>query len=260
MENAKELLDVLKKQTMFIRLPEDNVVFVGDTHGDFDASQRVIEKYLKTHTIVFTGDYVDRGRQSKENMDYLLKTKLENPDKLYLLLGNHEAIPVLGCGIRDFWDNLEMADYRLKEYGKYASVLPKLPLAAYRKGVLAVHGVPPDVKKLDDIASVKIRSKVWEHTIWGDFNECEGDYLERNFSGSSSISGRPQFGRDYFNRVMKQLGCKKLIRSHQPDSPLKMFNDRCITIFTSTAYLGRRPSRTIIVADLDKQKYKIEKI
>jgi hypothetical protein len=41
-----------------------------------------------------------------------------------------------------------------------------------------------------------------------------------------------------------------LIRSHQPDSPLEMFNQKCITIFSSHAYLT---TRTIVIVDLEKE-------
>ena len=67
------------------------VVFVGDTHGDLEASQKVIKDYLKPENkIVFLGDYVDRGPKSKENLDFLLKTKEKYPNQVYLLQGNHE--------------------------------------------------------------------------------------------------------------------------------------------------------------------------
>jgi len=39
------------------------VIFIGDTHGDLEASQKVIKDYLKEgNKIVFLGDYVDRGQ------------------------------------------------------------------------------------------------------------------------------------------------------------------------------------------------------
>jgi hypothetical protein len=41
-----------------------------------------------------------------------------------------------------------------------------------------------------------------------------------------------------------------LIRSHQPNAPPLMFEKRCITIFTSNAYL---PIRTIAIVDLEKE-------
>ncbi|PJA83945.1 MAG: serine/threonine protein phosphatase, partial [Candidatus Nealsonbacteria bacterium CG_4_9_14_3_um_filter_37_29] len=37
------------------------VIFVGDTHGDLEASQKIIKDYLKPENkFVFLGDYVDR--------------------------------------------------------------------------------------------------------------------------------------------------------------------------------------------------------
>jgi len=49
---------------------------------------------------------------------------------------------------------------------------------------------------------------------------------------------------------MDQYQKQVLVRSHQPHAPVTMFDKRCITIFTSHAYL---PSRTIAIADLEKE-------
>jgi hypothetical protein len=62
--------------------------------------------------------------------------------------------------------------------------------------------------------------------------------------------GRPQFGRPYFDRLMERYQKQVLVRSHQPHAPLMMFDNRCITIFTSRVYL---PVRTIAIADLGKE-------
>lgn len=223
------------------------VVFVRDTHGDFDASKKVFNRY-PDHTKVFTGDYVDRGEDSKGNIDFLLEQKLRNPRKVQLLVGNHEAYPILKCYPNDFWENLG------SEFKSYADILPNLPLVAIGNGVLAVHGVLPDVENLNEINQIKTGDKKWELSIWGDFSEVGGDFLGRD------SHRRPQFGEDYFGKTMRKLGGKLLIRSHQPDVPLEMFDGNCKTIFTSSAYLGRRPSRTIIEADLDKLEFKLREI
>ena len=72
--------------------------------------------------------------------------------------------------------------------------------------------------------------------------EEEGEFL-------GNWGGRPQLGRSYFERLMKQLKRRILVRSHQPHAPRFMFNKRCVTIFTSRAYL---PMRTLLIADLGK--------
>ncbi len=50
--------------------------------------------------------------------------------------------------------------------------------------------------------------------------------------------------------MMERYQKQVLVRSHQPHAPLMMFNNRCITIFTSHAYL---PTRTVAIADLEKE-------
>lgn len=65
--NKEDLLEragrVFEKESRLIRLPpRGGVVFVGDTHGDLDATEQVTRRYLKESCrIVFLGDYVDRG-------------------------------------------------------------------------------------------------------------------------------------------------------------------------------------------------------
>src|SRR4030066_228013 len=85
----KKAEGVFEKEPRLIHLPsEGKVVFVGDTHGDLDASQQVIHQYLKIpYRIVFLGDYVDRGEYSEENIQYLFSMKFRHPDQLFLLSG-----------------------------------------------------------------------------------------------------------------------------------------------------------------------------
>ena len=218
----------------------EKIIFVGDTHGDFEASQKVIKDYLKPENkIVFLGDYIDRGPFSKENLDFLLEKKKKYPDQIYLLQGNHEGHHILKFSPADFWENLSKEDYE-----KYCSIVEKFPLAIVIKDIITLHGVLPDVKNLEEINKIKMGSEEWMQICWGDFSEEKGEYL-----GSDPFTGRPQFGRDYFLKLMERFNKKVLIRSHQPDAPLFMFNNRCLTIFTSSAYTRER-----IIAIFDFQR------
>lgn len=217
------------------------VIFVGDTHGDFEASQKVIKEYLKPgNKIVFLGDYVDRGPYSKKNIDYLLETKVKNPRQIYLLQGNHEGHHIVKFSPADFWQSLNK-----KEYKEYNSIVEKFPLVVVTDDIIALHGVLPDVKSLAEINKIKLGNKQWRQITWGDFSDEEGEYL-----GTNLFTGRPQFGQGYFLKIMKRFKKKVLIRSHQPTSPLFMFDNQCLTIFTSSAYTRQR---TIAIADLKKE-------
>jgi hypothetical protein len=235
------------RETPLIELPSaGEIVFIGDTHGDFAATQAVVNSYLRDdRALVFLGDYVDRGRDSKANIDYLLCLKLTYPDNLFLLQGNHEGYGILKFHPADFWESVS------GELGElYARMLLRLPLAISAGNIIGLHGALPDVRKLADINDIQPGSEPWKQVTWGDWQEVSGDYL-----GLDAFTGRPQFGEGYFSRVMTQLGKQVLIRSHQPQAPQLMYHHRCLTIFTSKAYLPIRivavatPTREIKTAD-----------
>lgn len=216
------------------------VIFVGDTHGDLEASQKIVKEYLKPGNIlVFLGDYVDRGAQSKGNLDFLLKTKSRKPKQIYLLQGNHEGPHFAEFYPADFWESLDKESYK-----KYIRIVERFPLVLVVKDIIALHGVLPDVENLDQINKIELGSRQWHQITWGDFTSADGEYL-----GIDCASGRPLFGRDWFLKLMKRFGKKVLIRSHQPDAPLFMFDDWCLTIFTSSAYVKEQ---TIAIADFSR--------
>lgn len=115
---------VFEKEPRLIQLPsQGKVVFVGDTHGDLDASQQVIQRYLKKpYRIVFLGDYVDRGDYSEENIQYLLGLKLKHPEEIFLLGGNHEGFMVKQFYPADFWTSISFGER--EEYGLLFSKFP----------------------------------------------------------------------------------------------------------------------------------------
>jgi len=243
--NFEELIDkasrVFEKEPRLIQLPrEGKAVFVGDTHGDLEASRGVIQRYLKKpYRIVFLGDYVDRGDDSEGNIQYLLALKLEHLEEIFFLAGNHEGFMVKPFHPSSFWSSVSF-----EEREKYGFLFSKFPLAATtQNGILAVHGALPDLKSLEQVSSIGLGDENWDRMVWGDFAEKEDDLL-------GDLWGRPQFGRPYFEQMMERYQKHVLVRSHQPHAPLKMFNNRCITIFTSHAYL---PIRTVAIADLEKE-------
>jgi protein phosphatase len=237
MDKAREIFE---NEPRLIALPNNGkAVFVGDTHGDLDATEKVTEKYLnEENIIVFLGDYVDRGDHSLENILHLLRLKVEYPRNLILLMGNHEGFVIKEFYPANFWLSLS-----LEKREMFDRTLFHLPFAVYSaNGILGLHGALPDLEGLEDINEVKPGDDFWNQIVWGDFQDMEGDVL-------GDYLGRPQFGRDYFNRVMERFDKTVLIRAHQPNVSANMFTKRCLTLFTSYAYL---PFRSIAVVDLAK--------
>jgi len=240
MENSESIKKILVKDKRLIHLPaKGKAVFVGDTHGDFEATETVFKRYFKPgYILIFLGDYVDRGDHSKKNIEFLLKRKLESPKKIFLLMGNHEAYSFLSFYPADFWESLSQ-----EEEKSFSEICQHLSFAAVTEnGLFAVHGVPPDVHSLKEINKIHIGSEQWQQITWGDFVEMPGDAL-------GYYQGRPVYGADYFKRKMTQFSKNVLIRAHQPFIETVIFNKLCLTLMTSLAY---KPIRYIAIADLEK--------
>ena len=69
-----------------------NVFAIGDIHGCMDKLRSLIDKIdidFDHDTLVFLGDYIDRGSGSFEVVEYLIDLKKKYP-KIVFLKGNHE--------------------------------------------------------------------------------------------------------------------------------------------------------------------------
>jgi len=93
---------------------------VGDIHGCSDALSQLLEKIKplpKDDTVIFMGDYIDRGPDSRGVIEIILKLRAEH-SRVITLMGNHEfmLLGVLkGYGLHEF---LNMGgDATLKSYG-----------------------------------------------------------------------------------------------------------------------------------------------
>jgi hypothetical protein len=84
--------------------PGTELLFHGDLHGDIHALVAWVDwlnrnGYLRDFTIVrpdvylvFLGDYTDRGLYGIEVLYTMLRLKVENPDRVLLVRGNHEDV------------------------------------------------------------------------------------------------------------------------------------------------------------------------
>ena len=86
------------------RVPHGHLVYaVGDIHGrldlleqlvgmiEADAAERRARDHIEYCSLIFLGDYVDRGFQSKQVLDYLQAFQPDWAD-VTCLIGNHEAM------------------------------------------------------------------------------------------------------------------------------------------------------------------------
>ncbi|KKQ49995.1 MAG: Serine/threonine-protein phosphatase [candidate division TM6 bacterium GW2011_GWF2_38_10] len=181
-----------------VRLEGDSTIcFIGDLHGSIHSLLRNLWRlvalgYLgddfvikdKHFHMVFTGDYVDRGRYGAEVLYTLLRLKCANWDSVFLVRGNHE-LPIVNNRIVSkgggFSKELQLkyadnADYvKSMIYRAYQD----LPLALYitkeSKTILACHGgfapFPYYTELLKKFQTLSAEKKVYYLPITLDKNE-----------------------------------------------------------------------------------------
>ena len=111
-------------------IPDGRRVYcIGDIHGRADLLQQLHNKILAdasdyngNKTIIYLGDYIDRGEQSKQVIEILLTKPLPDSEPVYLL-GNHEQ------AMLSFIEHPETAASWLSFGGKEALNSYGIPLA-----------------------------------------------------------------------------------------------------------------------------------
>ena len=113
------------------------------------------KEFPKTHNLLFLGDYVDRGAFGLEVMIYILCLKINYPNQVFLLRGNHETKAMSeGYGFRD--EVLaKCGDEEI--YNLFCEMFNTIPIAAEINGssknkYLCMHGgISPNMQSKKDI-------------------------------------------------------------------------------------------------------------
>jgi len=128
----------------------------GDIHGQFYDLVNLIDNAgdPATTPYLFLGDYVDRGSFSCEVCFLLLCMKINSPDGIFMIRGNHESRAM--TNIHNFKAEV-LKKYDEELYNKFMDCFDCLPLAAVLNCKLigrffCVHGgLSPNIETLEDI-------------------------------------------------------------------------------------------------------------
>lgn len=205
--------------------PLGEAVVIGDLHGDMESLVRILEEsdFLRRAnqkdgaTLVFLGDYGDRGAYSAEVYYIILKLKLLFPHKVVLMRGNHEGPEDLLAYPHDLPTQFRVrfGEKGAAAYSKIRDLFEHLYSAVIvEERYLMIHGgLPAQAHTLDDLAYAHARhpkQSFLEEMLWNDPNE-----MIRGSHASPRGAGK-HFGEDITEKVLKNFNVKILVRGHEP--------------------------------------------
>ncbi|XP_057549108.1 serine/threonine-protein phosphatase BSL1 [Amaranthus tricolor] len=226
----------------------------GDLHGQFGDLMRLFDEYGFPSTAgdityidyLFLGDYVDRGQHSLETITLLLALKIEYPENVHLIRGNHEAADINAL----FGFRLECIERMGENDGIWAwtrfnQLFNCLPLAALiEKKIICMHGgigrsiqAVEQIEKLERPITMDAGSIVLMDLLWSDPTENDSiEGLRPNARGPGLVT----FGPDRVTEFCKRNKLQLIIRAHEcvMDGFERFAQGQLITLFSATNYCG----------------------
>lgn len=220
------------------RLPDGERIYaVGDIHGRSDLLTDLIEQIqqdlrwgeFERSTIVFLGDYIDRGAQSSQVLDILAGNPFGDTDTISLI-GNHEAV------LLQFLQDAEIG----RDWVRFGG---DMTLASY--GVRLKRDDPGIAELLD--AQRKLAEVLPEHHLRYlhslKLSFRAGDYLFVHAGIRPGVPIHEQDGNDLIwirNRFLKSdadFGCV-VVHGHTPDLEIQNLHNR-IGVDTGAYFSGK---------------------
>jgi serine/threonine protein phosphatase 1 len=150
--------------------PSTRIYAIGDIHGRLDLLKQLHEKILldvvgcraKRKLLIYMGDYIDRGMQSREVLDYLIHQKLGKFQSIFLR-GNHEF------AMRSFMQNPKHASEWLNWGGDATLFSYKINLFDEAKRRKSPKQLADELNEAAPQAHVKFLESLLNYHIEGDY-------------------------------------------------------------------------------------------
>lgn len=224
------------------------LMFIGDLHGDILSAYNVLKsvwsKFAEDHcTMVFLGDYIDRGDYQLETLALVLLLKKHYPGRVVLLRGNHEPPEWLIPYPHDYPYYLAGrfgSEWR-ELYSLSLNLFDNMPVVAVLEGSLvALHGGPPrrvlsssSWREAFEAGRDSFTRNVLEDILWSDPIESDLEYTE------SPRGAGVLFGRRITEKTIQLIRGKYIIRGHEAVNGVETRHEgRVFTVFTASTVYG----------------------
>ena len=256
----RQAIETFKREKSMIEI-NHAVTVIGDIHGQFYDLLKLLDMVgeIETQRLVFLGDYVDRGIFSVEVILVLYALKLNYPENIFMIRGNHESRQ-----LTTYFNFRSECLYKfdIEFYDTVCESFDMLPVACLiNKKFLAVHaGISPELKTLENISKLNRFSEppskgllcdiLWSDPIDNDTGACDEQYTVNAARGCSYY-----FGLSAANTFLKRNKLLTIIRAHEVQvEGYKMHHWNgneafpvVITIFSAPNYCGIYKNKAAVI-------------
>eukprot|EP01031_Cornospumella_fuschlensis_P025496 gene25496-30781_t len=246
-EQVKEVLQkitkVFQRERMLLNLHGDFHI-IGDLHGQYYDLFKVLElagEPSDTNKFLFLGDYVDRGKFGLETILYLFCLKLQYPNSVYLLRGNHESATI--NRIYGFYDECRrrFTTGGVKMWKTFTEAFNYMPVAArVNLRILCMHGgISPELEHLQQIAEIPRPSDIPDCGLLCDLTWSDPRSMP-NCWEKSSRGCSFNFNEEALLAFLTTHDLDLIVRAHEiKEDGYEFFaNQRLITVFSAPYYCG----------------------
>lgn len=237
---------ILKYEPNLLEINKKCYIF-GDVHGQFYDLLAILDSFdFNKDTLLFLGDYVDRGLFSVETYLYLILLKTHYPNNIYLLRGNHESERMT----RYFTFKQECTyKYGDEAYENFLKSFNTLPIAAViQKMAFCSHaGISPELKQAKMINSVN-RFKELEYKglfcdiVWSDPHEFYDLGLGRSWEVNEKRKCSYKYNYEDVIKFLDANSLSMIIRAHEVQEHgynlMKLYkgHNSVVTLFSAPCY------------------------